>query len=227
MISLTFGATPAELTSLEQLLSTMMKAGHIPDLVVSKLWQVYGVQKREISRSQRRGAIIVLGMLATASPDIVVGELETMLRIGLGSLGRKDLQLAKYTCIALRRISPTGRQSQETAVKFSKLPSDHAVLAKLAAIIEITSDSKEWYGVAEQAIGAIYVLAKHPDNLCSEILRRKTKHVFAPHQKPSTPPKAEGDAMDVDMMEVDEQGRKVPPLWPSSYSLLAMWRLSR
>jgi condensin complex subunit 1 len=205
MISLTFGATPAELTSLEQLLSTMMKAGHIPDLVVSKLWQVYGVQKREISRSQRRGAIIVLGMLATASPDIVVGELETMLRIGLGSLGRKDLQLAKYTCIALRRISPTGRQSQETAVKFSKLPSDHAVLAKLAAIIEITSDSKEWYGVAEQAIGAIYVLAKHPDNLCSEILRRKTKHVFAPHHKPSTPPKAEGDAMDVDMMEVDEQ----------------------
>lgn len=34
------------------------------------------------------------------------------------------------------------------------------------------------YGVAEQAIGAIYALSKHPDNLCSEILRRKTKHVF-------------------------------------------------
>lgn len=178
MISLTFGATPAELTSLEQLLSTMMKANHISELVVQKLWQVYGVQKREISKSQRRGAIIVLGMLATAKPEIVVGEMETMLRIGLGSLGRSDLQLAKYTCIALRHINPTGRQAKETSVQPSKLTNDHAILIKLAAIIEIESDNKEWYGVAEQAISAIYTLSKHPDTLCSEILRRKTRHVF-------------------------------------------------
>lgn len=178
MISLTFGATPAELTSLEQLLSTMMKSNHISELVVQKLWQVYGVQKREISKSQRRGAIIVLGMLATAKPEIVVGEMETMLRIGLGSLGRSDLQLAKYTCIALRRINPTGRQAKETKVQSSKLSNDHAVLGKLAAIIEVESDNKEWYGVAEQAISAIYTLSRHPDSLCSEILRRKTRLVF-------------------------------------------------
>lgn len=212
MISLTFGATPAELTSLEQLLSTMMKAGHVSELVISKLWQVYGVQKKEISKSQRRGAIIVLGMLATASPEIVVGELETMLRIGLGSLGRKDLSLAKYTCIALRRISPSGRQAAEATNKFSKLPNDHAVLVKLAAITEVVSDSKEWYGVAEQAISAIYVLSKHPDNLCSEILRRKTKHVFA-RKAPTPPPvEEEADTMDVDMMDVDDDA--LPPPEP-------------
>jgi condensin complex subunit 1 len=178
MISLTFGATPAELTSLEQLLSTMMQANHISELVVTKLWQVYGVHRREISKSQRRGAIIVLGMLATAKPEIVVGEIETMLRIGLGGLGRSDLQLAKYTCIALRRINPTGRHAKDTKVQISTLTNDHAVLTKLAAVIEIESDNKEWYGVAEQAISAIYTLSKHPDTLCSEILRRKTKHVF-------------------------------------------------
>ncbi|KAE9369370.1 hypothetical protein N431DRAFT_413236 [Stipitochalara longipes BDJ] len=192
MISLTFGATPAELTSLEQLLSTMMKANHITELVVSKLWQVYGVQKREISKSQRRGAIIVLGMLATAKPEIVVGEMETMLRIGLGGLGRSDLQLAKYTCIALRRINPTGRQAKETNVQTSKLTNDHAVLVKLAAIIEIESDNKEWYGVAEQAISAIYTLSNHPDTLCSEILRRKTRHVFA--QRTAKTPEPEQEA---------------------------------
>ncbi|KAJ8063968.1 hypothetical protein OCU04_007814 [Sclerotinia nivalis] len=216
MISLTFGATPAELTSLEQLLSTMMKANHISDLVISKLWQVYGVQKREISKSQRRGSIIVLGMLATAKPDIVVGEMETMLRIGLGSLGRSDLQLAKYTCLALRRINPTGRQA---TVQTSKLSNDHAVLGKLAAIIEVESDNKEWYGVAEQAISAIYALSKHPDNLCSEILRRKTKHVF--QRRATTPPQPkldednDTDMMDVDMMDVDTeekaQEEEAPP----------------
>ncbi|KAF6822121.1 Condensin complex subunit 1 [Colletotrichum musicola] len=185
MISLTFGATPAELTSLEQLLSTMMKGGMIPEVVIAKLWQVYGVQKREISRTQRRGAIIILGMLATASPEIVVGEMETMLRTGLGAHGRADLQLAKYTCIALRRINPIGRQAKESAVKFSRLPNEHAVLSKLAAITEVPSESKEWYGVAEQAINAIYAISKHPDILCSDIIRRKTKRVFsAPQSRP-------------------------------------------
>ena len=188
MISLTFGATPAELTSLEQLLGTMMKGGMISDLVIAKLWQVYGVHKREISRTQRRGAIIVLGMLATASPEIVVGEMETMLRTGLGPHGRSDLQLAKFTCIALNRINPTGRQSKDSSVKFSRLPNDHAMLAKLAAITEVPSDSKDWFGVAEQAINAIYSVARHPDVLCSEIIRHKTKAVFSPPQssRPST-----------------------------------------
>ncbi|KAK4151373.1 condensin complex subunit 1 [Chaetomidium leptoderma] len=185
MISLTFGATPAELTSLEQLVSTMMKQGMVPDLVIGKLWQVYGVQKREISRKQRRGAIIVLGMLATASPEIVVGEMETMLRTGLGTHGRADLQLAKYTCVALRRINPTGRQAKESTAKFSRLQNDHAVLVRLAAITEVPTESKDWYGVAEQAINAIYTLSRHPDVLCSEIIRRKTRAVFS---RPSSPP---------------------------------------
>ena len=204
MISLTFGATPAELTSLEQLLSTMMTANHIPELVIAKLWQVYGVQKREISKTQRRGAIIVLGMLATAKPEIVVGEMETMLRIGLGSLGRSDLQLAKYTCIALRRINPTGRKAKETTVQTSKLTNDHAILTKLAAIIEVESDNKEWYGVAEQAISAIYTLSKHPDTLCSEILRRKTKHVFQKRTEKTPEPEQREEVAQTETPPPDE-----------------------
>ncbi|KAL3470189.1 armadillo-type protein [Aspergillus californicus] len=186
MISLTFGATPAELTCLEQLLSTMMKAGHISEAVIAKLWQVYGVQKKEISRTQRRGSIIVLGMIALADPEVVIKELEAMLRIGLGGLGRSDLILAKYTCIALRRMVP-GRQAKSKESSISKLTNEHPVLIKLAAMVETVSDSKEWYGVAEQAISAIYALSKHPDVLCSDIVKRKTRSVFQPQvQRPSS-----------------------------------------
>jgi condensin complex subunit 1 len=186
MISLTFGTTPAELTSLEQLLSTMMKQGLVNALVIQKLWQVYGYQKKDISKNQRRGAIIVLGMLALSSPDIVVQEMESCLRIGLGQLGRRDLGLARYTCIALRRMSPPpGKQAANAApTQTVKLPNDHAVLVRLAAMTEIVSDEKEWYGVAEQAIGAIYVLSKHPDVICSGILRRVTKRVFSAYSQP-------------------------------------------
>ena len=192
MISLTFGATPAELTSLEQLLNTMVKAGHIPELVVTKLWQVYGVQKQEISKNQRRGAIIVLGMLATADPEIVVKETTTLLRIGLGTLGRSDMALAKYSCLALRRMNPTKRQGKDDAPPAAKLPNDHIILTKLTGMVEIVSDSKEWFGVAEQAVGAIYGLAKHPDTICSEILRRKTKHIFQARTLKTSPDPMEG-----------------------------------
>ncbi|GAB1205698.1 hypothetical protein APSETT445_004377 [Aspergillus pseudonomiae] len=184
MISLTFGSTPAELTCLEQLLSTMMKAGHISDAVIAKLWQVYGVQRKEISKTQRRGAIIVLGMLALADPDVVIKEIEVMLRIGLGNLGRADLVLARYTCIALRRMVP-GRQAKSKEVGIPKLINDHPILTQLAAIVEIVSDNKEWYGVAEQAVSAIYALSKHPDVLCSDILKRKTRSVFQPQAQRS------------------------------------------
>ncbi|KAI9800217.1 MAG: hypothetical protein M1825_004201 [Sarcosagium campestre] len=207
MISLTFGSTPAELTSLEQLLSTMMKAGLVSELVISKLWQVYGAQK-EISKSQRRGAIIVLGMLSAADASIVVKEMEVMLKIGLGPLGRADFGLARYTCVALKRIKPTGRQAKESSVSVSKLPNDHAVLVKLAAMTEIASDSKEWFGVAEQAIGAIYALSNHPDVLCSDIIRRKTKSVF---QGSSRGQRQFEDTMTTTTMMVDEGAPPTPP----------------
>jgi condensin complex subunit 1 len=51
------------------------------------------------------------------------------------------------------------------------------------------------FGVAEQAIGAIYALSKHPDILCSDILRRKTKSVFSkrPLNSHGEPTEAEED----------------------------------
>lgn len=104
LISLTYGSTLAELTSLEQLLCNMMKQGNVTPAVVAKLWQVYGFQKKDISKTQRRGAIIILGMLALADSEIVAREVDTLLRIGLGQFGRTDLELARYTCIALQRL---------------------------------------------------------------------------------------------------------------------------
>ncbi|KAI5286512.1 Condensin complex subunit, partial [Ascosphaera aggregata] len=184
MISLTFGATPAELTSLEQLLSAMMKAGFISELVISKLWQIYSVQRKEISKTQRRGAIIVLGMLALADPEIPVREMEAILKIGLGPHGIADLMLAKSSCIALQRMS-AGRNTLSKGT-VSRLANDHAVLMKLAAITDVVTDSREWYGVAEQAINAIYALSKHPDVLCSEIIKRKTGAVFFSSNRPSS-----------------------------------------
>jgi condensin complex subunit 1 len=203
MISLTFGATPAELTSLEQLLSTMYKAGHISELVIAKLWQVYGVN-RDISRAQRRGAIIVLGMIALGDPNIVARESEIMMRIGLGQLGREDLMLAKFTCVALRRMIPPPKKAQDKAIPgISRMANDHAILRMIASILLTSSDTQDWYGMAEQAISAIYVLSEHPDILCSEVIRQKTKYVFAQTQYRKTISRSPSPEQDPEEMEVD------------------------
>ena len=208
IISLTFGATPAELTSLEQLLSMMMKQELINDAVVQKLWQVYAVNK-ETSKKQRRGAIIVLGMLAVADPDIVVKEMETCLRIGLGELGFKDLGLARYTCIALRRINPGKSAAKDSNARmFGRLPNDHAILVKLAAILEEPSESMDWFGVAEQAIAAIYALAKFPDTICSQVIRRKTKEVFSLNAKRKRTSTGSTGMEDVSELQ-EEDGKKL------------------
>ena len=52
--------------------------------------------------------------------------------------------------------------------------------------------TKRRFGVAEQAINAIYTLSKHPDTLCSNILRRKTKHVFQQQPLAQDPDTMEG-----------------------------------
>lgn len=198
MISLTFNTTPAELTSLEELLSVMMKQDLINELVVQTLWRIYSQQKKEASKNQRRGAIIVLSMLALADPDMVVREMEACLRIGLGELGRRDLGLARYTCIALRRINTiAGKGKNGGTPAAAKLPNDHTVLVRLAAMTEVDSQSKEWFGVAEQAISAIYSLAKHPDTVCSDIVRGKTKRVFQPQpaRHDSARPSADGSEL--------------------------------
>jgi condensin complex subunit 1 len=133
-------------------------------------------------------------MLAFANPEIVIKEIETCLRIGLGELGRRDLGLARYTCIALRRVN-VQLKGEKKMTGLGRLPDDHPVLQRLTTVVELVSDNSEWFGVAEQAISAIYSLAKHPDVVCSDIVKRRTRSVFEP--KPASDP----DAMDIDEPE--------------------------
>lgn len=61
----------------------------------------------------------------------------------------------------------------------TKLPNDHGIFVRLTEVVTHTSVSKEWFGVAEQAVNAIYALAESPDELCSNIIRRMTRSVFS------------------------------------------------
>ncbi|KAI9242455.1 MAG: armadillo-type protein [Podila humilis] len=210
LVSLTYGSTLAELTSLEQLLSTIVSdsanAGNeitISDEVIEKLWQVYSHQK-EIPNPQRRGAIIILGMLAKAKPDIVAQKIEVILKIGLGKHGKVDLALARYSCIALQRIAgEKKKQKGALAQDTLRLSMDHPIFTKLSNLIDHPTTSKNWFAVAEQALNTIYLLGEHPDILCGDIIKARCKTIFNLQEDEPSPSVEPSSTPDVNMVSED------------------------
>jgi condensin complex subunit 1 len=83
----------------------MMDDNQIHPDIIAKLWQVYSKlvffrrsidltillyagSDRPLPKPQRRGAIIILGMLALAKRSVVTDRVDTLLRVGLGPLGK-------------------------------------------------------------------------------------------------------------------------------------------
>ncbi|PWN48727.1 hypothetical protein IE53DRAFT_180662 [Violaceomyces palustris] len=213
MIERTFGATLAELTSLEELLKTMASEELVHPDVVSKLWAVYSVP-RAIPRAQRRGAIIVLSMLAVAKREIVSERIETLLKIGLGPLGAKDVVLAKYTCIALQRVGGSFKKVKGALSDESiRYPMSHAMFTRLRSVIQMPSElirgNGEWFSLAENAIQTIYLLGEQPDSLCTEIVKSMTLKVFNPRPssqaKESSPCDGKQDEAEEEEEEKEEE----------------------
>lgn len=204
MIERTYGATLAELTSLEELLRTMMVEGGVHPDVINKLWQVYSTEQ-EIPKAQRQGAIIILGMLAIAKRDVVTERVDSLLKVGLGHHGQNDLVLARYTCVALQRLGGSAKKVKGSLKdKTMRLPMDNAVFSKLESIIKISTRSPQWFGMAEQALNTIYLLGQQPDALCASIIKDLTARVFYAAKPASPADDASSASSQMDVEEADE-----------------------
>lgn len=83
---------------------------------------------------------------------------------------------------------------------------DNPVFKKLQDAIEYPCRSKEWFGMAEQAINTIYALGDHPDELCNEIIRNLTRRAFARKPQPPAPEVQEDEQRDPNVMDEDAEG---------------------
>ena len=59
-------------------------------LIIKKLYLIVSItgKEKQLPKPQRRGAIIILGMLAVARRSVVTDKVDVMLKIGLGSVGK-------------------------------------------------------------------------------------------------------------------------------------------
>ncbi|KAG5636043.1 hypothetical protein H0H81_009267 [Sphagnurus paluster] len=203
MIEQTYDATLAELTSLEEMMRIMMDDNQVHNDIIAKLWQVYSTSK-PLPKPQRRGAIIVLGMLALAKRSVLTDRVETMLKVGLGALGKSDLTLSRYTCVALQRLNGSAKKVKGSLLdKTLRLEMSNPIFRKLQAAIEMPCRSKDWFGLAEQAINTIYALGEHPDVLCNEIIKKLTIRAFNKDRKPKLDDQTEPTEKDPDAMDED------------------------
>lgn len=144
LMSLTFGASVADLASLEKLLSGIILEGLIEESVVESLWRIYSTTER-IEKRRRRAAVVILGMLALSRSDIVVRKLDLLLSIGLGNLGQEDLLLAKFSCIALNRAHPSvDGEAKGTGCGNAALHCDHPIIQRLIALTWLRHYDVEW-----------------------------------------------------------------------------------
>ncbi|KAF9457593.1 non-SMC mitotic condensation complex subunit 1-domain-containing protein [Collybia nuda] len=205
MIELTYEATLAELTSLEEMMRILMDEGHVHQDIITRLWAVYK-SERGLPKEQRQGAINLLGMLALAKRSVLTDHVDVMLKVGLGRLGRADLTLARYTCVALQRLNGSAKKIKGSLLdKTLRIKMDDPIFRKLQAAVEQPCRSKEWFGLAEQAINTIYALGEHPDALCNNLIKKFTIRAFSRDPKPngeSLPPVEK----DPDAMEEDNPG---------------------
>ncbi|KAF8552601.1 ARM repeat-containing protein [Imleria badia] len=177
MIELTYDSTLAELTSLEEMMKTMMEEELVHHDIINKLWQAYSSPK-SLPACQRRGAIIILGMFALAKRSVVSEKVNVLLRA--------DLTLARYTCVALQRLNGSAKKVKGSLLnKTLRMEMENPVFKRLQDGIGNPCRSKEWFGMAEQTINTIYALGDRPDTLCNEMIKNLTHRAFA--RRPSPP----------------------------------------
>ncbi|KAI9441173.1 non-SMC mitotic condensation complex subunit 1 [Lactarius psammicola] len=210
MIELTYDATLAELTSLEEMMRYMMDDDQIHPDVVNKLWQVYS-SERPLPKQQRRGAIIIIGMLALARRSVVQDRVDVLLKIGLGPMGKADLILARYTCVALQRLNGSVKKVKGSLLdKSVRLDMDSPVFRKLQEAIEHPCRSREWFALSEQAIHTS-TPRRPPEVLSNTIIRNLTRRAFRRREK--QPPEEDPSAPDPDAMDEDrDQPQSTQPL---------------
>ncbi|KAF8155920.1 non-SMC mitotic condensation complex subunit 1-domain-containing protein [Crassisporium funariophilum] len=207
LVERTYEATLADMTSLEEMMRIMMEENKIHHDVIAKLWQVYS-KEVHLPKPQRRGAIIILGMLALAKRSVLTDKVDVMLKVGLGPLGKADPTLARYTCVALQRLNGSAKKVKGSLVdKTQRIEMDNPIFRKLQNAVQHPCRTKEWFGLAEQVINTVYALGEHPDAFCNELIRKLTIRAFSRAPKAAgADAEAEEGEKDPDAMNEDHPG---------------------
>lgn len=76
-------------------------------------------------------------------------------------------------------MSSTKREKGSLAASNDRKTYANPVTQKICEMLLKSSNSNEWFGFAEQAIGALYVFVEQPDVICGNLIKKLAGNVFA------------------------------------------------
>lgn len=166
-------ATVSEMASIEEAIRRLVKDEIIPADAFLILWSIAA----NANGKARSAAMLVLSMGASCDPSIVdsASRLRSLLEVGLGDYteDQKDWVTAKSAACALQRI--TNNKPDPASAKAIVL---EQIMERLCAVIQgdwcddsDISDTQAWFGAAEQAINAIFVICTSPEVVCRDIIQ--------------------------------------------------------
>ena len=166
-------ATMSERASIEEAIARLVKQDILPSEVFVRLWTVASKTFGDI----RSAALIVLSMGSSADPTIIdsASRLRLLADAGLGDYveEKRDWDTVRSAACALQQIPRA--EEDPTSARFLVL--EH-ITDRLCTIAQgdwcndyDVTDTQAWFGAAEQAINAIFVIWPEPENACADIIR--------------------------------------------------------
>lgn len=163
LVSMVEGISIAELASLTELFSSFVKKNLISEPVIQQIFNLF--TSNDFDKRSRRSALIIISILAKSKREIVEKRLESLLKLGLGSLGQCDPLIAQYTLIALQSLN-------------TRIPSDNVLFTRIINFINSVCNSSRWHPVINQGITTIFLLADRPSLILAELLKEQSREVF-------------------------------------------------
>lgn len=166
-------ASVSELASIEEAICRLVRDELIPADVFLILWSIVAKSKGNV----RPAAILTLAMGASADPNIVdsSSRLRCLLDAGLGehTEQNRDWKTCRSVSIALQRIArvkPDPNSAKSIVIE--------QILERLCTVIQgdwcddlIVIDTLAWFGAAEQAIDAVFIISPEPESVCRQIIQ--------------------------------------------------------
>lgn len=189
LIRLTYNCSMADLISLEKLLVEIYR-GRVIDVskkekemqgyverrkywinggVINILWNSF-VNPKYVK--EKRGAIIILSMLALEDPRIVNNKIDLLLKYGLQT-ENLNYQIATFSCIALRRANPNKPPKNFVPPNFSE------VIPQLQKILMIETTNGDWFNLASEALTTLYEIDPDANVSATEVLKLNGLSLFS------------------------------------------------
>ncbi|KZC05191.1 Condensin complex subunit 1 [Dufourea novaeangliae] len=170
LIELLKSLKPGQSQALSQLIIMWYKNNELGNEELQVLWEKFSMKSSDTDSLDSRSALMLITMAAQAQSGIISGNLDVLVKVGLGSRAKTDLLLARDTCRALLMMKNNNEDNEKLSIRY---PNDHEMFKEIfTLLIDNFTNTKEdgYISFATDAISVIYHLANQPDHLMQQLL---------------------------------------------------------